>query len=150
MDLTHDGFSTQNVNTLIRGKHIMNQVSTSEQNIIENIEMNDHFCDRDHIIIRWDLVRKTKIDELLHKRISLCKGHYIQMREHLRKVKFQDKLNIKRVEETWYVFKQILNIVLEEFVPLVYIIRYRKLMWLDHKFIKAIQFFLYQSITMTM
>ena len=115
-------------------------VSTTQQNIVEHIEWMTS-CDRDHIIIRWDLDRKTKIDASLHTTFSFYKSNYFQMREHMSKFKCQDELNIKRVEQMWYVFEQILDIVVKAFVPLINISRHRKLMWLDHKCIRAVQFF---------
>ena len=61
MDLTYDCFYKKKlVHKPTRGKNILDLVFTTEQNMDENIEINEHFCNSGHNITSRELVLESK------------------------------------------------------------------------------------------
>ena len=51
----------------IRGKNILDLVFTSEENLIENLSVGDHFRTSDHQIIRWNMLAYKVIQKQIKK-----------------------------------------------------------------------------------
>ena len=118
LDLTRDCFLIQHVPVPTRNNNILDLVMTTEANMVENIQVIEHFCNSDHNIIVWDLVLTTHIMDKMHKKQCFYKANYVEMRDCLSKINWDEVLQNKDVKNMWTAFMAVLNNAIDISVPL--------------------------------
>src|SRR6267154_294175 len=117
VDLVLDDFLIQHVNEPTRDKNVLDLVFTSEEAMIENLEVKEHFSTSDHNIVCWNLISKNEMPLSNVMKYNYSKADYAKIIEHLneidRKLKFQDL----DAEKMWNIFCDIVNEVILKFVP---------------------------------
>ena len=85
LDYIEASFMQQHVMEPTRGDKILGLVITSDENMIENVNVGKHFYTSDHQLVRWELVME-QTQEVYVKRIScFFKANYDLVRNRLRK-----------------------------------------------------------------
>ena len=83
LDFTQDCTGLiQHVSVPSRNNNILDLVTTTETNMVENTQVIEHFCNNDHNIVVWDLVLTTHITEKIHKKPYFYTANYVGMRDY--------------------------------------------------------------------
>ena len=61
VELVLDNFLIQHVDEPTRDKNVLDLVFTSEEAMIENLEVKGHFSTSDYNIVCWNLISKTEM-----------------------------------------------------------------------------------------
>ena len=76
----NDNFLIQHVDEPTRRKNILDLVFTSEENMIKNLSVGEHFETSDHQIIRWNMLACKVIQKQI-KSYNYNKGDYDKIRD---------------------------------------------------------------------
>ena len=122
LDLVSDTFLQQHVTEITRdgSKYISDLVLTSEENMVDNIEVGENFNNSDHKIIRWTMtVGNQKEKEEKRTRYKFFGADYDVVRNKLREKEIEEKAEGLGVNETWEMLVKSLREVMEETLPKV-------------------------------
>ena len=67
--------------------------------MIENTQVTAHFRNSHHNIVVWNLVPTTHITDKVHKKACFYKANYVEMRNCLSKINWDDILQNKDVKK---------------------------------------------------
>src|SRR6218665_2410561 len=85
LDFIETNFMQQHVMEPTRGKNILDLVITSDENMIENASVGEHFNTSDHQVVRWGLVmEQTQEVKAYVKRPNFFKADYDLVRNRLK------------------------------------------------------------------
>ena len=106
LDWVNDNFLHQHVHQITRGKNILDLVFTSEEHMIEELNVGEPFGTSDHQIIRCKLI-VSKSNEILDSKpvLSYFKADYNVIRENLKADDLFGKIREKNIEESWNIIK---------------------------------------------
>lgn len=117
MNLILESYLFQHVSEPTRDKNILDLVFTSEESMIDNIEVREHLSTSDHNILCWNLITKTEISSSNAVRYNFSKGDYSKINKHLSDVDWDTELKDLDPDNMWNVFCNIMNNLVVEFVP---------------------------------
>jgi ribonuclease P/MRP protein subunit RPP40 len=118
LELVQDCFLFQHVDRATRGANTLDLVLTSEETMIENLEIKEHLGTSDHNIVTWKLICKTDMSRTNTKYYAFKKADYLGMNEWLSKVNWDVEFDNLGVEDMWTKFMEIINNSIEKFVPI--------------------------------
>ena len=98
----NDNFLIQHAGKPTRGKNILDLVFTSEENMIENLSIGEHFGTSDHQIIRWNMLAYKVIEKQI-KSYKYNKGYYdrIWIRDEAGSINWNEIVTGNNVESDW-------------------------------------------------
>ena len=102
---TNNAYLFQNVLDSTRGKNILDLVLSSEENMIENLEVGEPFGTSDHQIIRWKLVVCKGLTNKNKKVFNYFKTDYSAVRREVQDRNWQNLIGETNVEENWLKLK---------------------------------------------
>ena len=119
VECLNDNFLHQMVNENTRGDNVLDLIITSNENFVDNLRVEELFSTSDHRIIRWN-VNVGSINKVnVRTQFNYFKGNYDVMREKIREIDWQVRFNSLSVEEMWSEFKDVINKLREEFIPIM-------------------------------
>ena len=119
LDCVNGAFLQQHIMDPTRNKNILDLVMTSEENIIENVTVGEHFHSSDHQIIRWEIVlQDCKSRETPRKSYNYFKADYNKVRSKIIKMELLSKVKGVGVDESWKIFKKYMEEVIQEMIPI--------------------------------
>ena len=118
LDCVKDNFLHQHVHQITRGKNILDLVFTSEEHMIEELNVGEPFGTSDHQIIRCKLI-VSKSNEILDSKpvLSHFTADYNVIRENLKADDVFGKIREKNVEESWNIIKSKIEEIKDKFIP---------------------------------
>ena len=118
LDCVHDNFLHQHVHQTTRGKNILDLVFTSEEHMIEELDVGEPFGTSDHQIIRCKLI-VSKSHEIIDSKpvLNYFKADYSAIRENLKADDLVGKIHEKNVEENWYIIKSKIEQIIRPVYP---------------------------------
>ena len=117
LDLVNDCFLWQHVKQPTRGNNILDLVLSSEENMIEEVEISGPISNCDHNAIFFQLNCNSEDEESKIESFSYDRADYQQIRSSLERVDWNSLLDGKSVEEMWIGWKGILLQHRERYVP---------------------------------
>ena len=106
----NDAFLFQLVQNPTRGSNILDLVMTTEENMVEDVTVGEHFGTIDHQIVRWNLpIGKERADNGSNKLYSFFKADNDVITNTLTKVDLTWKTIDINVKESWEIIKGELN-----------------------------------------
>ena len=112
-----DSYLTQLVEDPTRGDNILDLVFTSDDNLVENLAVGEHFGDSDHNIIRFDIITSSKIKENNVFIPNFNRANFEEIRNKLREVNWSDILLNLDTDDKWKLLKKNLLEIIDKFVP---------------------------------
>jgi hypothetical protein len=112
----NDNFLIQHVDEPTRKKNILDLVFTSEENMIENLSVGEHFGTSDHQIIRWNM-RAYKVVQKQIKRYNYNKGNYDNMKDEAGLINWNEVVTGNDVESDWSRLKLFFENMRDKYIP---------------------------------
>lgn len=136
-DLTQDLFLTQHVFSPTRGNNILDFVFSSEEGMVENLVVREHFSNSDHNVITFELIQMTA--DLIEKKsyLNFNKGDYVGMNSDLSKVVWESELCNLDTNCMWNKFQNILSTAIDKYVPVSKPGSRKRPPWMSNKIRKA-------------
>jgi hypothetical protein len=79
VDLIQDCYLCQHVDMPTRDKNCLDLVFTTEQSMVENLRVVEHFSTSDHNIVTWDLLTDIEVNESVGYKYCFYKADYSHM-----------------------------------------------------------------------
>ena len=140
LDCIQDNFLYQHVLEATRGENILDLVLSSEEHMIENLEVGEPFGSSDHCIVTWELITsiETKVNVASKdlKYFDYFKANYDNVRLAAEQIDWANVINGNDVEHDWKGFKTELERLKNSCIPQ----RKKKLKkckWITRKVTKA-------------
>ena len=117
LNLVQDCFLFQHVLTPTRGNNILDLVLSSEEGMVEDLQVCEHLANSDHNMISFKLVCSTIINDTSRTVYDFNKGNYVKMNDMLNAVDWDILLNGLEVNEMWRMFYDRIILVMSECIP---------------------------------
>ena len=117
LELVQDCFLYQNVTLPTRGSNILDLVLSTEQNMIEEVEVECPVSNSDHNVLLFKMICKTEWVKKRMKNYRYDKGDYISINTELNAINWEENYYNIGVEEMWTFFQQRLMEMREKYVP---------------------------------
>ena len=140
LQLTQDCFLNQHVMHPTRKESILDLILSSEEEIVDNIEVQEHFGNSDHNSITWDTIIRMGQDTT--KRYAYRdwkRAHWEKMKEELSNMQWEQEMKGRTVEDMWKILKEKYEKQIDEHVPMREHKNKKKPMWQTKKVIKHIR-----------
>ena len=115
--LIKDSFLTQHVLEPTRGENILDLVSSSQNELVDNVKMHDPSGNNDHNQINFDIKIKSESTNKKYRR-NFHKGKYKGMRKYVAKLDWNNMLRNKTTIECWNILKYVIESIINQFIPL--------------------------------
>lgn len=118
LKLIQDCFLFQHVNKPTRGDNILDLILSSEENIVEGVQIWEHLGKSDHSMVNWKLV--VDLPHYVNNKVlrNFNMANYKLINEYLSKINWDSVLNGFNVEEQWKIFCNIVNKLVGMYVPI--------------------------------
>ena len=113
-----DNYLTQLVVEPTRGNNILDLVFTSDENIVDNLEVGEHLSDSDHNIIRFEIVTSIGRKENSTLIPNFTHANFEEIRSKLREVNWQSLLSNTDTNNQWGLFKTHLLELIYKDIPM--------------------------------
>ena len=126
-------FLSQHVKDHTRENHILDLVSASCHNILNDVEVAAPLANSDHNIVTFYLKlfsRKVTVEKCGP---SFHKANFVKINQSLNRVDWKNILRNQRVNNVWNIFYNILKVTLDSNVPCTSVNRKRKPGWLSNE-----------------
>src|SRR3984885_6182369 len=118
LDFVNANFMQQHVMEPTREENTLDLVLTTDEHVVENGSVGEHFGNSDHQIVRWDLVmEQTQEVKVYVTRPNFFKADYELVRKRLREKDLEGAVQGLEVNEAWRKFKELLRGIIEENIP---------------------------------
>ena len=118
LDWVNANFMQQHVMEPTRGENTLDLVLTTDENMVENVSVGEHFGNSDHQIVRWELVMEQNQEVKAYvTRPNFFKADYEIVRKRLREKELEGAIQGLEVNEAWSKLKEILRETIEEIIP---------------------------------
>src|SRR6218665_1581579 len=118
LDFIEASFMQQHAMEPTRGDNILDLVLTSDENMIENVSVGEHFNTSDHQVVRWGLVmEQTQEVKAYVKRPNFFKADYDLVRNRLKEKNLESAVRGLEVNDAWKKFNGIMREIIENNIP---------------------------------
>ena len=117
LDLVNDCFLWQHIKQPTRGKNTLDLVLSSEENMIEEIEISCPISNSDHNTIFFQLICNIDEEESKVVNYSYDKADYQSIRKGLQTIKWNSQFLGKSVEDMWSFWKNVMVKYRDAYVP---------------------------------
>lgn len=122
LKLVNDCFLFQHVKSPTRGSNILDLVFSSEEGMVENLQVIDPLSNSDHSMVFFSLLCNAvcKSDDCLNSTMvyNFYKADYGKINQDIQGVNWEDELNGLNIQEMWDKFLNIINSIIKKYVPL--------------------------------
>ena len=132
-DFVLDNFLIQHVKEPTREYNILDLVLTTNEHMVEHLEVHEHLGNSDHNTIYWNLICDIKQSESSHQHRQYSRGNYECMREDLMKINWEEEFKDLEIDELWKRFKDILELEVDKCVPLTAVRRRKYPKWMSRE-----------------
>jgi len=117
VELVLDNFLIQHVDEPTREKNIFDLVLSSEESMIENLEVKELFSSSDHNMIHFNLIGKTEMPLNNVIKFNFSRADYLKITSCLKEIDWELKFQNTDVNIMWNTFCEVLNEVIVTYVP---------------------------------
>ena len=118
MECLSDNFLTQHVSEATRGCNILDLVITSDEQLVENVNVGENFGTSDHQIVTFDLkIMEGRSNVQNQNKKNFFKGNYDQARKMIDEMNMVDMIRGKDAEQSWRIFSECTSKVMELTIP---------------------------------
>lgn len=119
LNLVQDCFLVQHVLEPTRENNVLDLVFSSEESMVENVKVREHFSSSDHNVITWTLNCKTVLakNHSSSTRYDYSKADFGQINTFLKSIDWESKFSNKDANEVWETFSEILKSTVHTFAP---------------------------------
>src|SRR6218665_2538863 len=118
LDFIEASFMQQHVMEPTRGDNILDLVLTSDENMIENVSVGEHFNTSDNHVVRWGLITEhTQEVKAYVKRPNFFKADYDLVRNKLKEMNLESTVRGMEANEAWKKFNGIMREIIENNLP---------------------------------
>jgi len=100
-----------------RENNILDFILTSEEGMVEELEVQNHLGNSDHNTIVFKLVHSTVMKPNSNVKLDYNKGDYVKMNNFFSLLNWEILLNDLDVEDMWSKFHEVCMSAVDEFVP---------------------------------
>ena len=118
-DLCMDNFLFQHVRKPTRGNSILDLVISTEEGMVEDVQVVEELGNSDHKTVKWVLCTKTESVNETRVRYNFTRGKYTEMAKTSGKKNWKELFEGKDVEGMWHEFRNIMDTVIDKYVPKV-------------------------------
>ena len=124
-----------------RGRNILDLVLTSEENMVEDLEVREPIANSDHNLIVFRLIHKTEEEEEKKIKYNYDKANYEIIKEKLDSMEWGVRFEGKSVQDMWEIFRKEVIELRDTLVPIVKVGRYKRVYpkWMTRKIKKLIK-----------
>jgi len=112
-----DNFCTQHVEFCTREDAILDLIISDEQNMVRDLVNMGPFPGSDHNALFWTLVVGTSHDTVSRNRFDYNKADIPALKTELGKVNWHELMNNLSAEDSWNVFREILEDLEYRYIP---------------------------------
>jgi len=117
MNKMQDLFLTQHVEQPTRDDRILDLVLSSEQDMIEELQVSNPVANSDHCVIQWQIRTNTKAQVEARNRLNFHKGRYDKICAELQELDWEQEFEGRDSEGMWKVLLAKLNECISKYVP---------------------------------
>ena len=141
VDLIQDCFLYQHVSAPTRGENLLDLVLTSEENMIEKVEIKEKLPNSDHNIVFFKMRYKSECkNSCVGAAYDYNKADFYEMRNFLNQINWEQKLLSREVNQMWCIFCDILNEIIKKCVPVIKKRKYKYPQWMTKEVKKVRNF----------
>ena len=130
-------FLTQHVVEPTREENILDLVVSTEENMIEDVQVGERFGSNDHQLIRFTIASEHEIEEIKHKkRFNYYRADFDKVRNKIKEKNLKQRLAGLGVQDKWKKFASCMKEVVEETV-LTHKRNTKKCSWVNKDVIKT-------------
>lgn len=119
LDFFNGAFLYQHVTKPTRGDNTLDLIFSSEENLVEEVSVGEHFHTSDHQVIRWSTLIKDGGKYPLHPgRRNYFRADYEAIRKEIAELDILGQIRGLGVEESWKVFREKMEAVIRTRIPL--------------------------------
>ena len=119
-DFLLDNYLYQHVKESTKESNILDLVISSHLNMVTDVEVLDYLGNNDHNIIVWDLVCNVRVGKSKIPYRQYHKADYVALKEWLSNIDWDIEFNELEVDELWFKFCCVIEMAIDQFVPLGY------------------------------
>jgi hypothetical protein len=116
-DLVRDNFLFQHVHSPTRGENILELVQSSNESVVEHMEILDRRGNSYHGTICWELICNIRQVVNVKMQWKYHKGDYDRMRDDLMVVNWEEEFAEMDVEAMWQRFGEVIDMAISKWVP---------------------------------
>ena len=117
MTIIQDNFLTQNVHEPTRGQNILDLVITTDENLVQNIQVGEHIATADHNVIRGEINIAKDLEENNEQIYNYKKGKFNKIKDKLRRINWTTLFQDKSVSNMYDTFSSHLMELVDKHVP---------------------------------
>jgi ribonucleases P/MRP protein subunit RPP40 len=119
IECLENNYLNQFVEIPTRGNNILDLVLSNEEQLIQKIEVGEHFSTSDHQVIRLELMvgnkKRVKEENVIY--YDYFQANYEEIRKQVSSINWETVIQGQSIEEDWNRFKEKLNEVIEKWIP---------------------------------
>lgn len=117
LDLVMDNFLHQHVQEPTRENNILDLVLSSNEGMVEKLEVKEHLGNSDHNTLCWDLICNSKQVVTEKRQRRYYKGNYDLMREDFGKILWENEFKDMDIENMWKRLCMLMDVEVDKCVP---------------------------------
>ena len=99
-----------------RGGNILDLILSTEQNLVENVEVVESLGSSDHNSIDFSVITQVQLKESKESVPDFRRANFQAFRSYISAVEWREILNDKSVEDQWQAFSQLLLDACDKFI----------------------------------
>ena len=116
--LVQDNFLTQHVLEPTRAERALDIVLSSQKEFVDNVEIQEPLGSSDHNQLHFNINIKSYKTKVKQCRRDFRKGNYMEIRESLAHIKWDDKMKNKTATDYWNILRGELDSAIDRYVPM--------------------------------
>ena len=116
LETVMENFWTQHVLVPTREKNILDLIFSSEEDMVTDVIVREHFNKSDHNCILFKMVLDVEIIKVQHSKYNFFKGDYKSMCDYLLAIDWDSQFT-EDINKMYTNFLQCIDIAIEKFVP---------------------------------
>jgi hypothetical protein len=117
----------------------LDYVFTDDDNLIDDIVYNEPLGKSDHVILEWELITETTETTSSQPKFNYIKGDYEKITDELMRVDWNVFFKNKSVNQMWTSFKNIMDDLMSQHIPLKKEFKRKKGHWISKATIKLMK-----------
>ena len=132
IECLRDNFLSQLVNQPTRSNNYLDLILSSDENIVENVNVGEPFKTSDHQIIRFSLITRKPVQNKVTQTFNYYTDSYDEVRKYVQSLQLSEIIDYSNVEGMWDKLKVNLTETRNKFIPLHKKLK-RKCKWVTKK-----------------
>ena len=137
--MVQDNFLWQHVDQATRGDNILDLVLSTERNLVENLRITAPIGKSDHVTVQFTLCFDNQGKQELNLGFDYRRAEYMKISEELEGRDWNEEFDHETVNGMWKKFVDILNGLMEKYVPKFKGKGKTKPKWMDYRACRALK-----------